>query len=173
MKTIVPVFAVAIGLTMLVTGCETDGLAARKQEKSAVYATLKPWQKNYIDKSVIALGFTPDMVYIAVGHPTKVEPVVNPDGTKAELWTYKNYFPTVEANALKYTYTTESVYQPSRFQSNGAGGRQPLGTSRNGGPSISTTGPPQGTMDLADLPSFTLWVTFKDGKVVKMKLDPN
>ena len=123
MKTIFPVFAVAIGLTMLVTGCETDGLAARKQEKSAVYATLKPWQKNYIDKSVIALGFTPDMVYIAVGHPTKVEPVVNPDGTKAELWTYKNYFPTVEANALKYTYTTESVYQPSRFQSNGAGGR--------------------------------------------------
>jgi len=46
-----------------------------------------------------------------------------------------------------------------------------LGT---GPQSIATTGGPQGgSMELADLPSYTLWVTFQDGKVVKLKLDPN
>ncbi len=173
MKKSLPLLIASLVCALFVTGCETDGLSARKQEKSAVYATLKPWEKSYIDKGVIALGFTPDMVYMAVGNASKVEPVVNADGTKAEMWTFKNYYPSVEANALKYNYNTESHYQPSATQSNGAGGQQPLGTSRNGGPSIGTTGGPQGTMDLAELPSYTLWVTFRDGKVVKMKLDPN
>jgi len=172
MKNVLSLLAAAIGLALLVTGCETDGSSARIQEKSAVYATLKPWEKNYIEKGVIALGFTPDMVYMSIGNASKVEPVDSPVG-KGEMWTYKNYFPTVNANALKYNYNTESHYQPSGTQSNGAGGQQPLGTSRAGGPSLGTTGGPQGTMDLADLPSYTLWVTFQDGKVIRMKLDPN
>src|ERR1019366_1300535 len=79
MKKLPVVLGVALGFALLVTGCETDALSARIQEKSAVYATLKPWQKKYVDTGVVAMGFTPDMVYMAIGNPTKTEIVGAPE----------------------------------------------------------------------------------------------
>ena len=74
-------------LALFVTGCESDGgIAARTQEKSAVYAILKPWEKNYIAKGTISQGFTPDMVYMAMGNPSKTEITTLPDGA-GEVWT--------------------------------------------------------------------------------------
>jgi len=175
MNKITVLLGAALGLALLVTGCETDSSSARIKEKSAAYATLKPWEKNYIDKGVIALGFTPDMVYMAIGNASLVEPLDSPGG-KAEKWTYKNYYPTVEAGALKYNLNSEQHYQPSNTEPSPTGGQMPRGMGGLGtGPqSIATTGGPQGgSMELADLPSYTLWVTFQDGKVVKLKLDPN
>ena len=135
----------ALGLALFVTGCETDGSSTRIQEKSAVYATLKPWEKNYIDKGVIALGFTPDMVYMAIGKPSTVDPVATPEG-KGEKWTYKNYYPTPEAGALRYNLNSEQHYQPSNTEPSPTGGQMPRGMGGLGtGPqSIATTGGPQG-----------------------------
>ena len=91
--------AAALLLTLLVAGCESDGgIAARTKEKSAVFATLKQWEKNYIAKGIPAVGFTPDMVYIAMGHPSLIEPMTDPDGKKGELWTYKSYYPNLSAS---------------------------------------------------------------------------
>ena len=81
----------------MVTGCETDGgIAARTREKSAAYATLKISEKRFIDKGIIAIGFTPDMVYMAMGRPSKVESKAYPEGDR-ELWTYSRYYPNYEA----------------------------------------------------------------------------
>jgi hypothetical protein len=79
MKKLAVILGVALGFALLVTGCKTDGLSARIQEKSAVYGTLKPWQKKYVDTGVVAMGFTPDMVYMAIGNPTKTEPAGAPE----------------------------------------------------------------------------------------------
>lgn len=170
MKKSLPLLGAALVLALLVTGCETTGSSARIQEKSAVYATLKPWQKNYVDKGIIAMNFTPDMVYMSIGNPSTKQ--TTDDG---ELWTYKNYYPTVEADKVKRTYSTDSSFQPTRLQPDAATGRpQPVGMGQGGsGPSIGTTGGPQGSMELGDLQSYTLYVNFKDGVVNKMKLNPN
>jgi len=168
MKKLPLLLGAALGLAVLFTGCETDGgVNARAQEKSAVYGSLKPWQKKYIDKGVIAKEFTPDMVYIAIGKPTKVETKETENGT-IEMWTYKNYYPSQDAANMKYNLSGES-----KNMHTATGAPPPVNSGRTG-PSISATGGPQGgTMEPADLQSYTFQVGFKDGKVSEMKLDPN
>ncbi|MEO6876662.1 MAG: hypothetical protein ABI222_17760 [Opitutaceae bacterium] len=167
----------ALGLALLVTGCETNGTSSRIQEKSAVYATLKPWQKKNIDAGVVAMTFTPDMVYMAIGNPSSK--TVKTDGS--ELWTYKNYYPTEGASRAKQTLTTDIGLSDSnsangiQTESNGAGGRQTMGSGKGGvTQSASTTGGPQGgSMEPPDLQSYTLYVTMTNGAVSHLKLDAN
>jgi hypothetical protein len=172
MKTHLIPAGLAIALALLVTGCETDGIASRTQEKAAVYATLKPWEKKYIDKGVVAVGFTPDMVYMAVGRPSEVKAQPDSDG-KAELWTYRHFYPTTDASHLTYALSGESHYQQKTTQLSPTGADMPVGAAQGGvTPSISTTGGPQGgSMDIADLPFYTLYVLFQDGKVAKIGMD--
>ena len=199
-KHLIP-FGAALTLALFITGCESDGgITARIQEKSSVYATLKQWDKNYIAKGVVSTGFTADMVYMAVGSPTKVEPVKTPDGRNAEVWTYDHYYPTPDASHMGYaTYSPDSNYKPATFESSNSpfapvfdrngdpssatfvtGGIRanqiPTGASGGGaGPeSIATTGGPQGgSMEPGDLQAFTLMILFQDGKVVRLALKTN
>jgi len=164
----------AIVLALLITGCETDGgVSARGQEKSATYTRLKVWEKKLIDKGTISQGFTPDMVYIAMGRPDKVETQDSTDG-KTELWIYRRYYPNGDAiQGFRHAdYTTESAYQPqmATHESNG----RPVGMNRGVGQSISTTGGPQGgSMEPADLRSYTIKVLFADGKVAHLGAELN
>lgn len=159
----------ALVLALILTGCETDGgLSARAQEKSATYTSLKPWEKKYIDKGAIAAGFTADMVYIAMGRPDKVETKDLPEG-KAELWIYSRFYPSIDAvHGFKHQeFTTESAYQPQR-STTGRGG-VPVGMDMGTGSSISATGGPQGgSMEPADLRSYTIKVLFAGDKVAKI-----
>ena len=169
----------ALLLALLVTGCESDGgMSARAQEKSATYAALKPWQKKYIDKGSVAEGFTPDMVYIAMGRPDKVETKELAAGN-AEMWTYSRFYPSVDAvHGFKHAnFTTESAYQPQAAltQTDANSGKSvPTGMSRGGGDTLGRTGGPQGgSMEPADLTSYTVKVLFADGKVVRIGADIN
>jgi hypothetical protein len=190
-KHLIP-FGAALTLALFVTGCETDGgITARTQEKSAAYATLKPWDKNYIDKGIVATGFSADMVYMAVGNPTKVEPVKTSDGRSAEMWTYDHYYPSPDAAHLRYAaYNPDSPFQMSQFESQNspnmassygddtdvsysAGGHEiPRGLTATP-TSIGTTGGPQGgTIEPVALEAYTLMVLFQDGKVIRLALKP-
>ena len=177
--------AAALLLGLFVTGCETDGgVSARAQEKSAVYTALKPWQKRLIDKGTIAAGFTPDMVYLALGNADKVETKELPEGT-AEMWVYTHYYPNVDAiHGFRHAdFTTESAYQPQRALEQTKSGfnpfdykspKVPLGMDVHGDEDISKTGGPQGgSMEPANLRSYTIKVLFASGKVVRIGADEN
>jgi len=167
----------ALLLALFVGGCESDGgVTARAQEKSAAYAALKPWQKKYVDKGTVAEGFSPDMVYIAMGKPDKVETKQLAEG-KAEMWIYSRYYPNVDAvhGYRSAEFTTESAYQPQRaLKETNSGGTAPAGMSRSGGASLGTTGGPQGgSMEPADLRSYTIKVLFANDKVTRIGADQN
>ena len=186
MKTSLLPAGTAVLLALVVTGCEFDGgVSARKQEKSSTYTALKVREKRLIDRGTIAAGFTPDMVYIALGRPDKTEPREFPQG-HAEVWTYTHYYPNVDAvHGFRHaTFTTESAYQPQRAleqtstdspTANGPGRRTvPMGMDRGGGESVDRTGGPQGgSMEPADLRSYTIKVLFASGKVVQIGADEN
>lgn len=157
-------------LALVITGCASNEIAARIRERSSVYATLPPAQQEKIEQGVIALGFTPDMVYMAMGLPSQVEPVEDTGG-RAELWTYRNYYPQVDAAHMQQAgYRTEAPYQPSRTY---AGSNVPIG-SRRGQSAAAYTGGPQGAMtEPADLQAFTLRILFQDGKVKRMGIGPD
>lgn len=88
----------------------------------------------------------------------------------------------MSATNVKYTLNSDSGLGHSNIaaggalmQSNGAGGMVRAGSTQGGGgQSIGTTGGPQGgSMEPADLQSYTFILTLTNGVVTKMKLDPN
>ncbi len=183
-KHLIP-FGAALALALFVTGCESDGgITARTQEKSAVYATLTVSQKRYIEKGVIDTGFTTDMVYMAMGHPTKVETKAFPQG-RAELWTYERYYPNYDAaHGFKYAdFTTESAYQPQPPQFVTIPGGPipgetqapsiPAGMNKGNVVPFITGGPQGSSMEPADLQSFTFLILFENGKVARFGAKPN
>ena len=185
MKTYLISPGAVVALALLLAGCESDnGLAARKQEKSAAYATARTWQKSFIEEGVIAQGFTPDLVYIALGKPSKIETKELAEG-HAELWTYNQVYPNVDAvHGFRHAdFTTESAYQPQRALTQSAPGSNsydpfgpkiPMGMSQGGGESIAKTGVAQGgSMEPAALRSYTIKVLFAGNKVVQIGADEN
>jgi len=181
-KPLIPAGATLV-LALVIAGCETDGgVAARTQEKSALYATLRPWQKRLIERGTISQSFTPDMVYLAMGRPDKIETKELAEG-HAELWTYTHFFPNVDAvHGFRHAdFTTESAYQPQRpltvkndngFQGTGNQPTAPVGQGTV--QSIFLTGGPQGgNMEPADLRSYTIKVLFASGKAVQIGADEN
>ena len=174
MKTPSIILFAAAGLALF-AGCETTGgIPARIQEKSAVYATLQRWEKKYIDKGIVAVGFTPDMIYMAVGHPTTVLANAGPD-SKGELWIYQRYFPTPDAHYTKFgNVASESASQPATTVAvgqNTTGPKAPRSVSGN--PSNYATGGPQGgSMEPSDMQSYTLYILFEDGKATKVGINP-
>ena len=171
------VLGAALGLALLATGCETTGTSARIQEKSAEFATLKVWEKNFIQQGVVSSGFTPDMVYMAVGNPSKAERVNIAGVGQGELWTYSNFYPAPDANHMDNGYNSmEATYLPTQFGlapvNNAVSNPGALPTTgyTNRGQSISATGRPQGSMEIGDLQAFSLRVLFKDGKVIWLSM---
>jgi len=173
MKCVGLALAAAILLGLFVTGCETNSTAARIREKPAVYAALEPWAKRYIDQGVVLTGFSPDMVYLSIGRPTSVEPVTLPNG-KGELWTYRDYYPSAGASQMRFSDNTEQGALSYAGKNQSPKSNTDSSASRNGGPSIGTTGGPQGgSMEPADMKSFTLTILFRDGNVVRLGRQPN
>ena len=158
------IFLATLLTALLGSGCETR--SDRIREKSALYATLSPAQQAQIGQGIVAVGFTPEMVYMALGNPARLEKTERAEAP-AELWIYNNYYPTApDGHFRPSSYSTETPYQPSRYE---AGTTRPRGI---GAPqSIATTGAPQGQWsEPADLPSYTLIVAFTGGKVSRLGL---
>ena len=180
MKTYLISPGAVVALALLLAGCESDnGLAARKQEKSAAYATAKTWQKSFIEEGVVAQGFTPDLVYIALGKPNAIDMKELPQG-HAEMWTYTHVYPNVDAihGFRNANFTTESAYQPQRALTQTAAGvypndlgakQVPMGMDPGGGESLfKLAGPQGGSMEPATLRSYTIKVLFAGNKVVQI-----
>ncbi len=97
-----------VAAVLLAAGCVSTQ-SARIQEKSAVFASLTPRQQQLIKAGRVKVGFTTDMVYLALGKPAQVGlPSANVSGPTVagvspakgrsaaatmEEWTYTRYVP--------------------------------------------------------------------------------
>ena len=162
-------FGAALLATILLAGCDaTSGVTARIQEKSAVFAQLTPEQKKNIEEGAIEYGYTTDMVYMALGKPSKVKEKAAPEGTVL-MWTFNNYYPTVAVSQLAMNAPGRK-YRAAQLSPNTPDSSPESAKS----PSLSSTapsGPEPGVDSLADIPSETLHVLFLEGKVFQIKLE--
>lgn len=167
MKTsVVPFVLAALSLGAFV-GCNTSGRSARIQEKSAIFASLGPDQQKYIQRGGIEVGYTADMVYMALGKPSKTKLKDSPDGP-VEMWTFYNYLPTV--NAVHLVTNRPGSHYSSGQVSSSLPNENSLGPTA---PSLFSTsgGGPEPTLNVADMPVDTLYVFFFHGKVFKIQLE--
>jgi LPS sulfotransferase NodH len=88
MKTFISILCAAIALGGLI-GCST--VNSRVHEKAAVFNTLDPNTQSKISHGEIDLGFTPDMVYMALGNPDIRRQAVSTTG-QTETWIYRSYY---------------------------------------------------------------------------------
>lgn len=77
-------------LLLLLAGCDT--IASRIAQKPELFATLDAETRELIEEGHIGLGFTPDMVFMALGKASEVE--TSSDGRDV-FWTYL-FFNTVD-----------------------------------------------------------------------------
>ncbi len=70
-------------------GCST--FEQRSAEKEAVYSQLDPATQEKLRQQVVEIGYTPDMVFIALGKPDSKSETITVRG-REETWTYNSYF---------------------------------------------------------------------------------
>jgi hypothetical protein len=86
MKTSKPLLlAVAALLALGTAGCSTP--AARIRRNPEAFARLTAGEQTLIKNGQIGLGFTPEMVRLALGDPDHIHTRTDPSGT-SEIWSY-------------------------------------------------------------------------------------
>lgn len=147
----------AIAALALVACQSTTGIPARIQEKSAVFSRLTDAQQRKIEKGVIEVGYTTDMVYMALGQPQKIREEKLPEGRET-TWIYENFALPTAMVLLRPTH-------PSRH------GLNPVYAATNTSISFGGRGGPEPSVDaIPDLPTETLHVIFINGVVFEMKV---
>ncbi|MFI5356379.1 MAG: hypothetical protein ACHQ4G_03490 [Opitutales bacterium] len=69
-------------------GCST--YLDRAAEKSAVFAGLAPAIRENLRQGVVEIGYTKDLVYIALGKPDATQEKVSKAGAE-EIWIYRSF----------------------------------------------------------------------------------
>ncbi|MDF3056975.1 MAG: hypothetical protein K0R17_1190 [Rariglobus sp.] len=83
----IPLILAVASLTL--TGCNT--FERRAQKKADVFAALSPADQARLEKKVINVGDTADMVYIALGSPDEKTVATTASG-ETLTWTYNRYW---------------------------------------------------------------------------------
>lgn len=78
-----------LAAVLLLGACNT--VSTRIEEKAPVFYSLDPNTRAKIAHGDVDLGFTPDMVYIALGRPDLTRQQVTKDGN-TETWIYRTYY---------------------------------------------------------------------------------
>ena len=105
------VFALAC-LALLLGGCST--IPSRIEEKSAAFAALDADTQNKIRLGRVDVGYSPDLVYIALGTPDERLTQTTKTDTN-ETWIYNNYsqeyLGRVHTGYRQYTYIDPKTRQ--------------------------------------------------------------
>ena len=151
----------ALIAALALTGCQAgSGPRARIREKSAAFAALPPAQQAKIEKGIVEVGFSQDMVYMALGRPNDVHDVTLPEGRET-TWTYRNVVPPQAMSLLMVNPTGQarSLTQPG------------LQTQTASISSTGTKGVPAPSVDAIPDPAVeTLHVIFLNDVVFELKL---
>ena len=86
-------------------GCQT--VESRIKEKPEVFAKLDAATQDKIKQGVIEIGYTEDMVYLALGKPDQMRESVRATG-KSTAWIYNTYYDRYEGGV--YAGYHRSVY---------------------------------------------------------------
>jgi hypothetical protein len=130
---------------LTVAGCNTAN--SRYQQVSATMTPDAKTQKQ-IKRGVIEPGYTPEMVYLALGKPTvPADSIV--DATKDGTWIYRDFNGT-DRDFVRAGYRRRVVFDPSRR-------------------SDVVVTEPIDTKAFPNLEPHSLHVTFRDGRVVEIK----
>lgn len=116
-------------LLITLAGCST--IDSRIREKQAAFDALPPAARAEIRRGQVGVGFTPDMVYMAIGKPDEIRERVDPAGQES-VWKYNMYYdryvgsvragyrrwvrwdPRINAYRIYDEPIDASVYQPVR-----------------------------------------------------------
>ncbi|MBS0663936.1 MAG: hypothetical protein JSR48_11785 [Verrucomicrobia bacterium] len=83
-----PLMLIVLGVIAgLLAGCST--IESRIKEKAPAFAALDATTQAKIQRGVVELGYTPDMVYMALGAPEERHERKTPKGL-TEVWSYQS-----------------------------------------------------------------------------------
>ena len=80
---------VGLAVGALLAGCSSVG--QRISQRQAEFNALDAVSQENIRNGQVDLGYTPDMVYMALGEPTRREQRLSPKGVLM-VWYYKDYY---------------------------------------------------------------------------------
>jgi hypothetical protein len=100
------------------SGCQT--VETRIKEKPAVFASLDKTTQDRIKEGVIGIGYSEDMVYLALGSPDQVRESVTAD-KHTLIWIYNSYIPHYDSAFMTsyyrypYGYPYPYYYRPYAY----------------------------------------------------------
>ncbi len=89
-------------------GCQT--VESRIKEKPDVYAGLDVETQDKIKQGIIDLGYTPDMVYLALGEPSEKRETKTENG-RTQTWIYNAYYDRYDGTQM-VGYPRRVYYDP-------------------------------------------------------------
>jgi hypothetical protein len=96
-------------LTLLLGACST--VDSRIKEKQDMFDSLTPTEQADIKQGIVGVGYTPDMVYMAMGRADNVKDRITPKGT-VTTWIYNQYYQ--EYMGRQFIGYRRDVYYDSR-----------------------------------------------------------
>lgn len=143
-------------------GCQSPR-DSRISEKRELFASLPPSVQATIKEGLVDLGFSPEMVQMALGTPNQVQSGQAAEG-QMMTWTYKNFVLSDSAAVKVGMNTPGTRYQPGPIVSPNAPGGPSLGSTKNVGPQATVS-------DMADMRVGTLFVEFLNNRVFSLRMD--
>ncbi len=108
MKTRLLFLTLLAAAVLLAAGCET--VDTRIKEKPEVFAGLDAATQAKLKQGIIDLGFTEDMVYIALGAPDQKRESISAHG-RTITWIYNTYYDYYDGSAYIH-YHRRVYYDP-------------------------------------------------------------
>jgi hypothetical protein len=88
MKKFTFLLTLALGALVFLAGCSTP--EARIKRNPELFASISPAEQQLIREGKVGIGFTPEMVKLALGDPDRVFTRTDANGTN-ESWSYTTY----------------------------------------------------------------------------------
>lgn len=101
----------SLSVLLAFTGCQT--VDTRINEKPAVFSSLDKTTQDMIKKGIIGIGYTEDMVYLALGSPDQIRESVTAN-SRTLLWIYNTYTTHYDTAYMGgyYGYPYRPYYRP-------------------------------------------------------------
>src|SRR4051812_49051606 len=133
-----------VGCALLgASGCSTT--ATRLQERPSAVAALTPEARSKIEGGVVEPGFTPEMVYLALGKPASPANA-RIDVTRDGTWVYREFHAN-DRDFIRAGFRRRVIFDPERRSD------------------VVITEPVDPRL-FPNLQDHALYVTFRDGRVV-------